>query len=182
MRLVRDVSFGIVFAFIGSIYPPVNAADSAIVVALQSGRKFAGEVDPASNAEQLVLKTTTGGITVQRPIRWERIVEVTMDGKRVEVGTLRQDARGRGQGTGDGGQRSLLRKIELRGAVVPASAELEAALDEVPAQVTMVNFDPYIANWDADVETDGLMIDIVPLDGEGFLIPCNGTLTVELFG
>src|SRR3954454_18834662 len=138
MRLGRNISLGFVLAFIGLIHAPAGAAAGPIAATGQSGRLFAGEIDPASNAEQLVLKTTTGGITVQRPIRWERIVEVTMDGKRVEVGTLRQDARGRGQGTGDGGQRSLLRKIELRGAVVPASAELEAALDEVPAQVTMV--------------------------------------------
>src|SRR5436853_266108 len=98
MRLVRDISFGIVFAFIGSIYQPVNAADSAIVVALQSGRKFAGEIDPASTAEQLVLKMTTGGITVQRPIRWERIVEATREGKRVEVAVLRQGVGARGSG------------------------------------------------------------------------------------
>jgi hypothetical protein len=76
----------------------------------------------------------------------------------------------------------LLKKIELRGVVAPVSAEAEAAVEEVPARVAMVNFDPYIANWDADVETDGLIIDIAPLDGDGCLIPSNGTLTVELFG
>jgi hypothetical protein len=180
MRLVRNISLGFVLAFIGLMNMPVQAADAAIVVALQSGRKFAGEIDPASSAEQLVLKTTTGGITVQRPIQWKRIVEATVDGKRVEVAGLRLGLGGRGSGVGPRG--TLLRKIELRGAVVPASTEVDVAAEEVRAQVTMVNFDPYIANWDADVETDGLMIDIVPLDGEGFLIPCNGTLTVELFG
>jgi len=180
MRRMCNVSFGFVFAVLGLIHAPAGAADPAIVVALQSGRRFAGEIDPASSAEQLVLKTATGDITVRRPIRWESIVEATVDGKSVEVAKLRQGIGGRESGAGS--RPTLLRKIELRGEVVPASAEVDAAAEYIPARVTMVNFDPYIANWDADVETDGVIIDIVPLDGDGFLIPSNGTLTVELFG
>jgi hypothetical protein len=44
-----------------------------------------------------------------------------------------------------------------------------------------VAFDSHIANWDADIETDGLIIDIAPLDLDRQLIPISGTLEVELY-
>jgi len=187
MRLVRNKWFGFVFAILGSLHAPAGADDSAIAVTLKSGRSFAGEIDPTSSGEQLVLKAATGDITVRRPIGWERIVEATVDGKRVDVVTLRQRLGSRGSEVGGreagvGSRGTLLRKIELRGDVTAASTQVDAAAQYIPARVTMVNFDPYIANWDADVETDGVIIDIVPLDGDGFLIPSSGTLTVELFG
>src|SRR4051812_24701285 len=100
MRLAHDISFGFVFAFVGLIHAPVRAADAAIVVALQSGRKFAGEIDPASNADELVLKTATADITVRRPIQWERIVEATVDGKRVDIAKLRHETEEK-RGTGN---------------------------------------------------------------------------------
>ena len=44
-----------------------------------------------------------------------------------------------------------------------------------------MSMDPYIANWDADVETDGLVVEVAPLDAYGTLVPASGTLEVELF-
>jgi len=180
MRIVRRVVIGFLVAFVGAAAARLQAADSPIVVTVQSGRKFVGEIDPTSNAEQLVLKTSNEGLTLRRAIRWERIVEATADGQRVEVTKLRAGVGSRELGVG--GRESLLRKIELRGESAMANYETDAAIEEIPARVAMVNFDPYIANWDADVETDGVIIDVAPLDGDGFLIPSNGTLTVELFG
>jgi hypothetical protein len=44
-----------------------------------------------------------------------------------------------------------------------------------------MTIDPRIANWDGDVETDGLMIDIAPLDAAGNLVAANAVVEVELF-
>jgi hypothetical protein len=66
----------------------------------------------------------------------------------------------RGQRTEDGGQ--------------------ETAVAFYP--VTTISFDARIANWDADVETDGLVVDLFPLDGEGYLAPVSGAVEIELFG
>ena len=52
MPLVRNVLVCSVLAFVGALPAPIGAADSAIVVAVQSGRKFAGDMDAASSAEQ----------------------------------------------------------------------------------------------------------------------------------
>jgi hypothetical protein len=38
------------------------------------------------------------------------------------------------------------------------------------------------ANWDADVETDGLLLTVLPIDENGAIAPVTGTLDVELIG
>ena len=53
--------------------------------------------------------------------------------------------------------------------VVPQAKQLQA-----------VHFEPSLANWDADVEDDGLIIHVYPLDGESNVMRIHGTLEVEL--
>jgi len=168
------------------LVPVVRGSEPDAVVHLASGRQFRGVIDATSTAEQLVLRTTSVGVILRRPIRWERVVHVTVDGQPTAVAKLRDAAAmNRGQGNrGQGGDnKSLLRKIEMRGEPgppVPAVGELPAD-ESVPPRVAMVAFDPYIANWDADVETDGLVIDVMPLDINRYVVPSSGTLEVELF-
>jgi len=47
--------------------------------------------------------------------------------------------------------------------------------------VRTITFDVRIVNWDADVETDGLVVDLMPIDGDGFLTPVSGSVEVEFF-
>lgn len=187
----RAITAALFFACV-AIAPAVGQqSQSELIVQLASGRQFAGAIDRTSTDQQLVLRTTSGGITLWRPIRWERITQATVEGKRVDTGALREmAAKARSEAAGNNGQepvdgkRSLLRKIELRGEAMPAGeAEEEKPADEAlpPPRIAMVAFDPYVANWDADVETDGVVIDVMPLDINRYVVPVNGTLEVELF-
>ena len=45
----------------------------------------------------------------------------------------------------------------------------------------MISFDAFIANWDGDVETDGLIVDLLPLDNYGNLVRAGGVAQIELF-
>jgi hypothetical protein len=47
-------------------------------------------------------------------------------------------------------------------------------------RVASVDFDAHIANWDRDVEFDGIALRLFPLDTDGQLTPARGTLYVEL--
>jgi hypothetical protein len=186
MPVVRKNLSFLAIAGLSAIAALVDAAQPPLVVNLASGRQFRGELDEASTAEQLVLRTTVGGLTLRREILWQRIERAELDGQSVEVAKLRSDAaRTRGSGVGGRGSgvgRSLLGRIEMRGTVPSAEQASEASAAELPMpRVTMISFDPYIANWDADVETDGLVIDIAPLDSNRFVVPAGGTLEVELF-
>jgi len=156
------------------------AAQPQVVVHVASGRQFKGAIDSASTADRLVLRAEFSGITIRRPIRWERVTAVTADGLAVDTAELRRMAVAKA--TADSEQKSLPNKIELResAAVSDLPTADEPLLEETP-KVAMVTFDPSIANWDGDVETDGVLIAVAPLDFNGRLLSISGTLEVELF-
>jgi len=185
MWVVRPtLTFLAAFTFSYLIATAAEAADPQVVVQLASGRQFQGVIDPASDSGQLVLRTTSEGITLWRHIRWQRVERATLDGQPTDAAKLREIVqKERRQGTGEKRGGTLLRKIELRGETpTPAPVEEAQPVDEPPPpRVAMVAFDSHVANWDADVETDGLVIDVMPLDINRYLIPSSGTLEVELY-
>jgi hypothetical protein len=54
-----------------------------------------------------------------------------------------------------------------------------AIADEAPSVQTL-SIDVYLANWDADVESDGIVVTLAALDFFGQAVPVNGSLDVEL--
>ena len=69
----------------------------------------------------------------------------------------------------------------------PASRQIIIVQDSSPQKaqiarprIRAVHVDAYIANWDADVETDGLVVRVHPLDSTGNLVAVRGTLRVQM--
>jgi len=161
-----------------------RADERPLVVALASGRQFRGTLDPKSSGEELVLKSGSESVTIRRPIRWERIVRATLAGVAIEVDELRRlaEAGSGGREPRDAGQGPASARLPLS---LPGAEHLPEPLLEraeiAPARVTSIAFDARLANWDGDVETEGLWIDLVPLNGEGYLAHAGGTVQVELF-
>jgi hypothetical protein len=187
MAVLRRLLVGLVL-----IAGPMDSRDTLwadepiLTVKVTSGRHFQGVVDAHSTEDHLVLRSDANGITIRRPIRWERIARGSLAGSSValaQIEKLARDARVRQQETGDRRQGGNVKKIEMRDVVSPMpTADTEAAMVVTPPrQAAAVGFDALVANWDADVETDGLVLDIAPLDASGYLIPADGTLQVELF-
>jgi hypothetical protein len=162
---------------------PPPAPPKLLTVELASGRKFTGVVDVRTNEQQLVLRFTRGTATLKRPIEWSRVVKATVDGEAIEPGKLRETAMAmrvegsgfRVQGTGNSEQATGAREQEP-GAGNQLPAELLPA-----SRVTSVTFDARLANWDWDVETDGLILEILPISADGYLTPTSGTAEIELF-
>lgn len=153
--------------------------EKQLTVQLTSGRKFSGALDAGSTREQLVLRSSAGGITIRRPIQWERIAAASVDGQTVAVTELRAGISS--QVPGARGQ--PIKTIVLRGPPTPLM-DLAELTPQPPAplpQVSSIAFDAFIANWDGDVEIDGLVVDLLPLDASGSLIRAAGTVEVELF-
>ncbi|MCI0360901.1 MAG: hypothetical protein L0211_20680, partial [Planctomycetaceae bacterium] len=154
--------------------PPTAPVAKArlLTVELASGRKFTGFVDATTSDERLVLRFARGDAMMKRPIDWSRVVRASVDGVAIELGRLRETAIGmrsrepgaRSRGPGAGGQE-------------PASVETPI----IQPRVTSVSFDARLANWDSDVETDGLLVEIYPLSDDGYIVPANGAVEVELF-
>jgi hypothetical protein len=175
----------VLFALCLLVCQTASAQETQLVVNVHSGRQFRGAIDAGSSDQELVIRSTVGGVTLRRPIRWERVVSATQNGQPVTLAELKRLAEAaRSQGTGDRGQATQPRRIELRGQP-PTAGELaevapQVALVPLPS-VASIAFDAGIANWDGDVETDGLVVDLFPLDAYGRLVPASGTVEVELF-
>jgi hypothetical protein len=45
----------------------------------------------------------------------------------------------------------------------------------------MLSLDAYVASWDADVELDGIVVELAPLSNAGQLVPASATAEIELF-
>lgn len=180
MQVARILSTCLALVALSVVAAAAKAADPELVVDVASRRQFRGALDGASNSDHLVLRTEHAGIILRRPIRWERVTAATADGAPIEITALRKMAMSRHPAPTN--KPSLLTKIEMRSEAPPKYAPTEQQpVAEEPPRVAMVAFDPAIANWDGDVETDGVLIDVAPLDINRRLIPVSGTLEVELY-
>jgi hypothetical protein len=152
----------------------VVARAAEVVVDVASGRQFRGELDPSSSAQDLVLRTGGNGITVRRPIRWERVVRATMDSREVSIPELQRLAAAMAKPEGATVFQPRRPLIHPQPEPVPGPRVMDTA-------VRSLAFDARIANWDGDVEADGLLVDVVPLAADGYLVAAAGTVEVELF-
>src|SRR5436305_14305713 len=95
MQVVRVLVNCLVIAGLAAGATIVRAAEPQLVIETTSGRQFRGTLDSDSSGNDLVLRTEQAGITLRRPIRWQRIVGANVDGARVEVAALRETVRGK---------------------------------------------------------------------------------------
>jgi hypothetical protein len=57
-----------------------------------------------------------------------------------------------------------------------------AAFGSASDRVVQLQLDASVANWDGDVEVDGLAVEVMPRAADGTVVPVAGTLEVELWG
>lgn len=159
---------------VASAQLPAEAAEQPLSVRLTSGRELTGVVDARSNDERLVLRSSKAGATLRRTIPWSQLTGASIGEKPVEAARLKETL--------------LATRSEL--ALPAASATIAAEASDsslppaaalAPPRVTAVTFDARLANWDGDVETDGIVVDVFPLDEVGAAAAARGTVEVELF-
>jgi hypothetical protein len=180
IQTAQVAAIGLALAWSWLLTPAAFGDDPEIVVRLASGREVRGHMDTASSTQHLVMENTRGGITLRRPIEWQRIDRVTADGQPITVMQLHEMASKRArQQVASRGRTVPTKTIQLRSAL-PAAAPLSDAGSTAP-KVATVAMDPQIGNWDGDVEVDGLIVDVAPLDLDRNIIPTNATVEVEMF-
>jgi hypothetical protein len=157
---------------------PARSQEPSLTLRLVSGREFRGAPDGQSTDEVLVLRTTSGGLTLRRPIRWSAIVSATLNDRAVTTDELRALAKDAPAFVPPDPQPPTP-DPQLPQQPVASGQEPVAAAQFFP--VTTITFDPRFVNWDSDVETDGLVVDLFPQDGEGYLTPVSGSVEVEFF-
>jgi len=163
----------------------VSAGETGCIsVEVASGRVFRGEVDPKTDDRHLWMRFGAGAVIVQRPIRWESVAQVRfgnldipaqefrdlVDSLRAKIGTKMSEAK---------------TNLLIIGDSTKQNAGVSSSREEYSRQVERVRslaIEATVANWDADVEVDGLLVCVYPLDVEGHLVELGGTLQVELIG
>ena len=179
--------------FIGRAQETPAAQKQPLTVELSSGRRFTGLVDARTSDERLVLRFARDGATLRRAIEWDRVVGDSVSKQLIEPAQLKATAlamRTEGSGTqgvpgfqGSEVSRPPTSDFRLPTSDSPTSdSPTSDSRPPIPdSRVTTVTFDARIANWDGDVETDGLIVELFPIDEDGYAVPARGTVEVELF-
>lgn len=153
-----------------------GACDASEIVSLRltDGRKMTAELHPRTNDEHLWLRFGSGPAVILRGVAWERILESRINDEPVSAATLRQMA------AQEDKESESPSALASRPSSEPSYADQARDLLGFRPRVTSVDFDAHIANWDRDVEHDGIVLRLFPLDADGRLTPARGTLYVEL--
>jgi hypothetical protein len=150
-------------------------AAEPVMVRTKSGRTFRGEVDSKTDDARLWLRFGSTNVQIVRSIDWSQVVSVTSGGRTFDAAGFRPIAAKVSSAAPKRPPRAAARYAE------PTDERLaEQALPYAPPRAVSLEIFAYPANWDSDVEVDGLVVTIVPRDDYGDMAPVSGSLEVEL--
>ena len=173
--------------------PPVAAeapndqgAEQRVTVELLSGRTFTTEIDPRTDQTRLWIRHDIESGYLLRAIDWDRVVGVEILGEHLSGDELRSvvcelrrlfPARAESDTVPS---RIVLSHTESPPYSSPAPVPPKSAGRVTQPKVRSLAVEARIGNWDGDVEADGLILDVYPLDATGEVVPIRGTLQVDL--
>jgi hypothetical protein len=150
---------------------------ATVEVVTSRGQTLAGEVDARTDDNRLWVRQQRGDVVLTTSLSWADIASARVDNEAVDVDEVRQ--------------RPELATPAPRwqAAVEPAAVEVAAAsgvpttLIKPQRRVRSVEIvSACLANFDRDVEPDGLAVSITALDDAGIPMPVRGNLTARLYG
>lgn len=172
-RLIRAWTLSVVL--IGLTHTVAASEPATVTVTLASGRTFTAAIDAKTDATTLWLRFDVPGGMLLRPVDWRSV----------------QSARG-SQGPMTGNELRQRWPEMVSRANLPKAAPAMPAADladtathppaivESPVTVRTLQADAYVAHWGPNVEADGILLTLSPLDDYGRLAAVDGTLEVEL--
>ncbi len=177
-----------VLAFAGT------AADAGdhLTVETVGGQRVTAEVDSRTDKDQLWLRFGNESITLLRGVAWGDIVAAQHDGDDVPLDKLYDLATALKSDASNPAARQ--HQIELNSPLFPDRQAADADADDLgpshaeraraalgaARRITSIQIDAYVANWDSDVEADGLILHVLPLADHSKPTKASGTMTVEL--
>jgi len=161
----------------GTAQLATGAEAPMVTVRLSSGRVFTAAIDGRTDAATLWLRFDAPGGMLLRPVDWNHVQSAREGETEMAAAELKMrwpalvSRVELSDGTSDEGERS---------PVTPDPNRLQPAVAEAPASLRTVQADAYVAHWGANVEADGILLRVWPLDSFGRVTPVDGTLEVEL--
>ena len=152
--------------------------DGAVSVELKGGVRLLGVVDARTDDRELWLCFAMGQISLSRSVRWNEIRRATVQGAILSGQAFKKLALDMRSAAGG--------EIARGGGMQPSAVEARritvVASQAPPLQIRALRIEARLANWDADVEDDGLELRIEPLGDFGEIVPVDGLLNVRLAG
>ena len=182
---------GVLLALVGIALAPTSwaVAGETVRVSVASGRVFLAQIDPTSNAERLCLRFGTAQATVWRSVAWPRVVEVRTRDKTFSGAEFQQALARHEWPADDDLFPDAPESLPVPALTMPATAErdAQASFDSSAMQlgdglVRTLHIEAYLGNWDSDVEVDGILLHVFPLDDYGQILPIDGVIEVNLIG
>jgi hypothetical protein len=145
-----------------------HGAETLVRLELSSGRIVQGVVDSRTDDDQLWLRNRVGTAELQRGIAWNEIKSGTLAGEAVTPAELKLHAT---MFATDGQSLSLPRR---------ATTTLPVSKPTFVAPIESIACDAWLANWDRDALSDGLVLQVAAFDRDGNSVPFQGTIEAEL--
>jgi hypothetical protein len=157
-----------------------------VTVELASTRRFTAELDPRTDASQLWLRFPGRSGYMLRPIDWDRVVRAEYAGLSWSGRELHEAVAVLREAFPVANETSL---VPLPRAAAPVAGPDSCPPPEPASpggwetpRVRSLAVEIELVNWDGDVEADGLLLNLYPLDEHGLVIPVRATIDVELIG
>ena len=174
----RVVMIGLVMASSWS----ASVASEKVSVRLRNGTTVNAELDARTDEDRLWLRFGGGTTIVLRSIPWSNVASATHRGKRVPVTDLPDLAVSLNDDQHVQSAR-VRRPPTSADSAFPSGAthadHARRALGMRP-MISDVQFDASLANWDRDVEADGLLVRVKATDHRGISTAVAGVLDIEL--
>jgi hypothetical protein len=156
-------------------------AEGQVGVWVASGRHFIAEVDRRTDAATLWLRWAEGSGVILRPIQWQRVVRVEIAGQAFSGDVVRRAVV------------EIRRQLPLAVTPPPPAPQASMAVAPkpptpartaaaAPRRVRTLEIEASLGHWGPNVDNDGLLVEICPLDEWGEIVPVQGTIEAELIG
>jgi hypothetical protein len=162
--------------------PAPLASETTIVVHLANGSSFTAALDARTDAGQLWLRFGKAGAELFRPIDWDGVVSAEVAGQRLSGSDLRSlVAQIRREIPAQPVAPAMPSRIEIIGTPDAGPRRAKPVAPQADARrVASLCIDANVGRWDENVDPDGLVVHVYPLDADGAIVPVHGTLNVDL--
>lgn len=152
---------------------------SPVTALFSTGRKATAYVDHRTTDEKLWLRFGNAQVQIVRQLDWDDVTLHSSDGAVLTQAEIFELAALAKQARGDGDAESPSPQPAIRDDAPPALIDRRIA--KASPRPAMIRFDAELANWDADIETDGLVIRVESLDAYGRPVAVRGQVNAQLW-
>ena len=185
--MIRTFRVGLVLVAMPWAATALSEAAETVTVTLKSGRTLTAHVDARSDEARLWLRFDAPSTALYRPIAWDRVIRATIAGRELSSEDMRRSI--------DTWKSTRPSPITppAKSAASPAKTSDVIAHDQDDSHaqraaqalssrpsVVAIEVDAAVANWDADVEVDGIVLRLTARDAHGNQVQVAGVVDAKL--